>query len=510
MCDENGKEINLADKPTRENVKQEFRDFCSNIPEKVTSFEINQELDRQKKLWKEKLDKSIYIVDLKNKILVFLEAPDIEVFNVLRPILSHDAKEISYKIADKSSSGSLKTKHVIIKNWPAVILCTTNLEYLEDIATRFITATPEISIEKFKEANKLTGHKNALPFEYEEGEDFFQLRAYINFLRSKVQDLDVILPFGQELGAAYPSYFARSMRDLKHFIELIKVSALFHYAQRPVLTVDKTDYLLATRWDFDHIKDVWLDVEETTLTGLSGHILNFYHKAVETLAETESDFTYEDLTQKYNETTNEKKSSDTIRKWVNLLCDVGWLTKTDDPDDKRRKRVSVIKNSENNGDCRIPEFYCFFSEEKLRNWLEQVKKLSEEKPVLLKENFLSDPINQDIIKISEGILNAYLVIEETEKKSLKKAVSVSDNFSDILETKTDDKNEEKPKKNQFHKSPLILNDLDIGQYFPKGQYPVCLACHEPIIQLESLTNIEGRPIHRSCKQKIDVQKREAQ
>jgi len=455
-------------------------------------YEVKQELEKQKREWLKKLEKSCYVVDLKNKILVFLEAPDIEVFNILRPILSHDAKEISYKIADKNSSGSLRTKHVIIKNFPAVIFCTTDLEYLEDIATRFITATPEISIEKFKDANKLTGHKNALPFEFEEGEDFVQLRAYINFLRSEVQDLDVVLPFGRELGEAYPSYFARSMRDLKHFIELIKVSALFHYAQRPVLTIGETNYLFATKWDFDHIKEIWLDVEETTLTGLSGHILNFYHKAVEPLAKTESYFTYEQLTQKYNETTNEKKSSDTIRKWVNLLCDVGWLTKTDDPDDKRRKLVSVIKNSENNGKCRIPEFNSFFSEDKLRNWLEQVKKLSEEKPVLLRENFNSEYIKQDIIDMPKGILQAYSFIKETEKNSSNKPEIVSDNFSDTSETKTGSKSKNKPEKNRFQNSPLILQ---------------CFDCRRTLTEETPYTQYEGKPICFTCFNKIEAQKK---
>ena len=466
LCDENGNEINLSDSPTKESVELQLRDFYSNLSEKPTSkefrFQVKQELEKQKREWKEKIDKSHYVIDLKNKILVFLEAPDIGVFNILRPILSHDAKEISYKIADKNSSGSLRTKHVIIRNFPAVIFCTTDLYYLEDIATRFITATPEISKEKFEAANRLTGHKNALPFEFEEGEDLFNLKTYPNFLKAVSQHVDVILPFGQELGEAYPSFFARSMRDLKHFIVLIKVSAFFHYAQRPVLTVEEKDYLLATEWDYNHVKELWEDVEETTLTGLSGHILNFYKKAVkEYLDASGQDFaSIETLTEKYNETATERRSSDTVRKWVSLLCEVGWLTKSDDPDDKRRVRISIIKNSENNGNCRIPEFRSFFSEYKLRNWLEQVKKLSEEKPVLLRENFLSEYIKQDIIDMPKSISKAYSFIKETEKKPYSKPEFVSDNYSAPSETEKENKEENKPKKSGFRESPLFLGSLE--------------------------------------------------
>ncbi|PIU59143.1 hypothetical protein COS86_05865, partial [Candidatus Bathyarchaeota archaeon CG07_land_8_20_14_0_80_47_9] len=47
--------------------------------------------------YKEKLKTAHYLVDLQGKILVFLEAPNFETFNKLRPVLSHDVWETSYK-----------------------------------------------------------------------------------------------------------------------------------------------------------------------------------------------------------------------------------------------------------------------------------------------------------------------------------------------------------------------------------------------------------------------------
>jgi len=47
------------------------------------------------------------------------------------------------------------------------------------------------------------------------------------------------------------------------------------------------------------------------------------------------------------------------------------------------------------------------------------------------------------------------------------------------------------------------NDDFIEKYFPKnGQFPICFSCHEPIIQLSQLTNIEGKPIHKRCKEEL--------
>ena len=39
------------------------------------------------------------------------------------------------------------------------------------------------------------------------------------------------------------------------------------------------------------------------------------------------------------------------------------------------------------------------------------------------------------------------------------------------------------------------------------QYPLCFSCYESIISLDLLTTIEGKPIHKKCKQKIEAQKK---
>ena len=56
-------------------------------------------------------------------------------------------------------------------------------------------------------------------------------------------------------------------------------------------------------------------------------------------------------------------------------------------------------------------------------------------------------------------------------------------------------------------SSASVGDFNVDSCFPSGQFPVCFSCHKPIVQLESLTNIDGRPIHKSCKQKIEDQKK---
>ena len=72
------------------------------------------------------------------------------------------------------------------------------------------------------------------------------------------------------------------------------------------------------------------------------------------------------------------------------------------------------------------------------------------------------------------------------------------------------KNNGKNKLLQKPASSASVGGFDVDNCFPSGQFPVCCSCHKPVVQLESLTNIDGKPIHKSCKQKIDDQKKEAQ
>ena len=70
----------------------------------------------------------------------------------LRPMLSHDAKELLLKITDKGSSGKLKTKEIILKGFPSVIFCTSGLTIDEQELTRFFLLSPETNPTKILEA----------------------------------------------------------------------------------------------------------------------------------------------------------------------------------------------------------------------------------------------------------------------------------------------------------------------------------------------------------------------
>jgi hypothetical protein len=171
----------------------------------------------EKDRWREKLRNSRYIVDLRGKILVFLEAPHRRTYNMLRPILSHDKFEISYKITDPEK---LKTKHTVIRGWPATIFCSSEERHIKDLVSRGFTVTPEIAPEKYREANLLTGMKSAYPWKFDEREDrdLEEFRSYFRWLKYKLvgheeeSGLGVCVPYAQQLATRFPSDYARVMR----------------------------------------------------------------------------------------------------------------------------------------------------------------------------------------------------------------------------------------------------------------------------------------------------------
>jgi len=90
------------------------------IEEKLEALDPNDEDYKTKKT---ELFKNVKnMVDLKNKILIFLDNPNTQTYEMLKPIMSHDKKEIIYKTT--KGDGSLNVKETIIRNWPVFIFCS--------------------------------------------------------------------------------------------------------------------------------------------------------------------------------------------------------------------------------------------------------------------------------------------------------------------------------------------------------------------------------------------------
>jgi len=106
-------------------------------------------------------DKETHIVriDLRNRIIVLLDQPHYSLLQRLRALLSHDVKELQFKITDRTKSGAQRTKNVIIKGFPTFIFCSAKMSLEEQELTRCFILNPETSQEKLDESLRLLAAK---------------------------------------------------------------------------------------------------------------------------------------------------------------------------------------------------------------------------------------------------------------------------------------------------------------------------------------------------------------
>lgn len=326
LLDKDGQEIDLSERPERPLRKGYVDD--EEYKEAMATYK------QQKKAYYEKLRESYNYINIGNKIFVFLEAPDPETMRMLYPILSHDKRRLEYQFVDKSQSG-LRTVKVVIEGWPSAIFLTTDKKYVEELATRSFTVSPEEAPEKIEASNQLTNLKASLPWECElETAEYYTIKALIEEIKATLtkEKIDVVIPF-LNLYTQFPKDIPRDMRDFSHFTQFLKAFTTLHLYQRPCFTLGEKKYVLATAQDVINGYAVFKELFESTRTGTEQRVLNFYYAFM--MEATQCNVS--DLTTEYNLNKTGKSISDfTIRYWLERLNEIGYVEKREDSSDKRK------------------------------------------------------------------------------------------------------------------------------------------------------------------------------
>ena len=371
-----GLEIDLEDKPTKES----FRMLEGN----EKKFD-KESYTKAMKEWRETLRNSAYRIDLTNKIIVFLEAPHPETYARLRPILSHDVPEISYKFTDKKISG-LRTVHVILRGWPATIFCTTKVKHMSELSTRSLTANPEMIEEKYHEANILSGNIAANPWKFNPKNDK-ELNAISEYIhqvsKSSLEIEKVVVPYGEKIGDLFPHDNPSEMRHVRQFLSLIKQNAILNLFNRSVLNIDDKIYVLANLEDLERTIGLYSSIADATSSGVPQYILDFYSNVfipveceVKNLDENNIDFNrvrVGSLVFKHNEVYSTNISSSTVYVYLKALREAAIIDSKKVTKDGRRKIYFSLTKRKNSLNSLINEYSSFFSETDFKKWLESTK-----------------------------------------------------------------------------------------------------------------------------------------
>jgi len=348
-----------------------------------------------KKEKKELLGKSKNLIDLSGKILLFLEPPNPKLWDVLKPILSHDSYEIEYKTTQ--TDGSLRVKESIIRGWPAVVFCSAKNEahdrIWDEIETRFDITSPNTSAKKYLEANRFTSLKMCTPsfadslVNDEEGEKY--ARYYVEEIKEsllKFNDRNLIWnPFHKIIADAFPNREGISMRHFKRFISYCNLSTLINADQKYKIIFQKEDETTETCpiTDTDDI-DFAIDMVEN-LSVIPPDKIKFIHDIFEPALKESLDngITTQKLAEKYKQVYQKDITAKKIlESYIKPLFDYGIVDFKENPDDKRQHlnflssvptgnnleiiRKRIIEHS-NNDDLFVWNYILKFEKSSIKN-----------------------------------------------------------------------------------------------------------------------------------------------
>jgi hypothetical protein len=236
------------------------------------------------------LEDSAYLLDLSGKTLIFLEPPHPELWNLLKPILSHDSYEMEHPFVEKIASGGLEVKRVITRGWPACIFCSakdeSKWEIWPEIESRFMIVSPNMVRPKYQAGNRLIAQRKGLPRgikqqviisdqEKELGKKcFLYLKHQIQQFTSTT-DSPVWIPFGERLADILPADKGQDNRAANRFFTMLNIIALSKAHLRHKLLFDDEELIIVTLQDLQEALHVMQN-----MSGLPPHKLRFYQQYI--------------------------------------------------------------------------------------------------------------------------------------------------------------------------------------------------------------------------------------
>ena len=285
--------------------------------------------------------KAMRLVDLKGKILVFLDQPNPELLERLRPLLSHDREELMFTLTNKTSSGRIVTETAIIRGFPTLIFCSTKGYADQQERTRLIFLSPETSKEKIREvleslADKAGGAKPPPP-------ELEILRKRVRIARnSGVREVRVE---GLPVLAAFELYATDAPADTRFFqilLSLVKAFTLLNVLNR---RRDESGALIAEPVDLEYALTLFSKIAESHRLGVTPLALQLLEAVKPALQGAPQGLRGNELSRVYAET-HHPIGGGVLKDLIHQLVEAGLLEETTDPVDHRFRVYSLPPTGE--------------------------------------------------------------------------------------------------------------------------------------------------------------------
>ena len=338
---QNGK---LVDSDTNELLESKIRELKKQISS-TKNTETKENLQEQ---LQQLLDNSKIVIDLSNKIFVFLEPPHPQTWEILKAILSHDAWEIEHPFVDKTEYLGTQVKKIVTWGWPVCIFCSAKDESKWDvwpeIQSRCLITSPNMSIEKYQESNFLTAQILSLPYDIQQkvivpNEEIELSKKCVLYLKQQILKFScpqvsetanrkksnpVWIPYGLVLGEVLPAEKGTDMRIEQRLLSLLNVIPLAKIESRQKLFNGTEETVIANLEDLAEV----LHITQNT-SGIPSYKIKFYKEIFLTLVRSktkpdENDgkeekiigVTTKELADYYKDKTGKAISTDNLRKTI--------------------------------------------------------------------------------------------------------------------------------------------------------------------------------------------------
>jgi hypothetical protein len=326
------------------------------ILKKEKDTDIKQDIiDKIDSLYK----KSKVVIDLSNKIFVFLEPPHPETWEILKTILSHDSYEIEHPYVFKTENNGQEVKHVVTRGWPACIFCSakddSSWSMWPEIQSRFFITSPNMVKKKYLESNKLIAQKKGMPSLVQEQlivsmEEVENARDCVLLLKKTIlknRDNNVWVPFNSMLAEALPAEKGPDVRFVDRLFSMLNLITQINSFDRFKLHYGNEVLNVASVSDLDEVLRITQNI-----TGIPAYKLDFFTNVFLPLfntkkypdSSTKDDLTEDkialstsELAQFYKEIKGKSVTTDNIKKtYLDELKNNGLIDDIQSKIDKRR------------------------------------------------------------------------------------------------------------------------------------------------------------------------------